>query len=131
MANTFYNPFLAGLQNKEVNCGSDTIKATLADGADYTASASHTNYGTDVAAGAKVAVATLSGLTISAGNFDTSDFTWTTVTGDQSELILLWDDTHANDLLMAWYDTGMTGMPVTPSGGNINVTVNGSGWYTL
>lgn len=131
MANAFYNPFLAGLQNKEVDMDTDTIKATLTDGADYTFSAAHTSYATDVAAGGKVAVATLTSPAISAGNFDSADFTWTAVTGDQSEIILLWDDTHASDLLVAYYDTGMTGMPVTPSGGDINVTVNASGWYTL
>jgi hypothetical protein len=33
--------------------------------------------------------------------------------------------------LVSFYDTGMTGMPVDPSGGNINVTVNASGWFAL
>jgi hypothetical protein len=33
--------------------------------------------------------------------------------------------------MAAFYDTGLTGMPVTPNGGNINVTVNASGWFAL
>ena len=61
----------------------------------------------------------------------TNDFTWSTVSGDQSEAIILWDDTITNDRLIAFYDTGITGMPVTPNGGNINVTVNASGWFSL
>ena len=56
------------------------------------------------------------------------------MTGDVSEAIIVWDDTTTTptaDLLIAFYDTGMTGMPVTPNGGNINVTVHASGWFAL
>lgn len=114
---------------------SDTIKASLIDGADYTFSAAHDEYSggaTDVAAAAKVAESgALGSLSCTNGTFDTADFTWTAVTGDPSENIILWNDTVVNDRLMAFYDTGMTGMPVTPNGGDINVTVNGSGWFAL
>jgi cyanophycinase-like exopeptidase len=65
------------------------------------------------------------------GVFDTADFVWSSVSGDQSEAVILWDDTQTNDRLIAFYDTGITGMPVTPNGGNINVTVNASGWFSL
>jgi hypothetical protein len=71
------------------------------------------------------------------GTFDTDDFTWSTVTGDQSEDIILYNHDgngagadNARQLI-AFYDTGITGMPVTPNGGNINVTVNASGWFSL
>ena len=53
------------------------------------------------------------------------------MSGDVSEAILLWNDGHASDGLIAIYDTGVTGFPVTPNGGNINVTVHGSGWFAL
>jgi hypothetical protein len=72
--------------------------------------------------------------TIVQGVFDTADFTWTSVTGVQSEAIILWNDTAAAPTakpLIAFYDSSMTGMPVTPNGGNINVTVNASGWFSL
>jgi hypothetical protein len=36
----------------------------------------------------------------------------------------------ATDALIAFIDTG-TGLPVTPNGGDITVTVNASGWFTL
>jgi len=75
--------------------------------------------------------AALGSPTVVNGVFDTADFTWSTVTGDQSEIIILWDDTLTNDRLVSYMDTGITGMPVTPNGGNINVTVNGSGWFAI
>lgn len=135
MANALYDTFKQGLLNKEFDLDTDTIKATLIDSADYTYSAAHDFYGgasLDVPAGAKVAEsAALGSPTITNGTFDTADFSWTAVTGDQSEAIILWDDSITDDRLIAFYDTGMTGMPVTPNGGNINVTVNASGWFSL
>ena len=120
------------LLNKELDLDSDGIKAVLGDTADYTVNLATHDDLADVAGAAIVATSgNLTSPTIAAGVFDTADFTWTTVSGDQSEFILLYDDTHASDSLLAYYDTGITGMPVTPNGGNINVTVNSSGWFAL
>jgi hypothetical protein len=136
MANALYNTFKEGiLGNTAFDLDSDIIKASLIDSGDYTFSAAHDEYSggaRDVALAAIVAESSqLTTPTVVSGVFDTDNFTWSTVTGDQSEAIILWDDTITNDRLIAFYDTGMTGMPVTPSGGNINVTVNGSGWFAL
>lgn len=138
MANALYNTFKQDLLNAgsvPFDLNSDNIGATLIDTADYTFSAAHDEYSggsTDVATAAKVAAfSPLTSPTITNGVFDTADFSWTSVTGDQSEAVILWDDTLANDRLIAYYDTGMTGMPVTPSGGNINFTVHASGWFAL
>lgn len=132
MANALYDTFKEALLNKEHDLNTDTIKATLIDSADYTYSAAHSDYGTDVAAAAKVAEsAALTTPTITNGVFDTGNFTWSSVSGDQSEAIILWNDSTTPDALIAFYDTGMTGMPVTPNGGDINVTVSGSGWFSL
>jgi hypothetical protein len=138
LANALYNTFKQGILDAGTapfDLNTDVVKASLIDGADYTFSAAHDEYSggaTDVAAGAKVAESSALGSpTITNGTFDTADFTWTAVTGDQSEIILLWDDTLTNDRLIAYYDTGITGMPVTPSGGDIQVTVHASGWFSL
>lgn len=135
MANALYDTFKNGLGLGTFNLDTDVIKATLIDAADYTYSAAHDFYGgasPDIIAGAKVAVsADLAATWSSAGVLDSPDFTWGTVTGDPSENIVLWDDTIVDDRLIAFYDTGMTGMPVTPNGGDINVTVNASGWFAL
>ncbi|HEX5016879.1 MAG TPA: hypothetical protein VFX15_04770 [Actinomycetes bacterium] len=135
MANALYDTFKQGILNEEFDMNTDGIKATLIDSGDYTFSAAHDEYSggsTDVPAGAKVAESAALGTpTIANGVFDTDNFTWTAVTGDQSEAIILWDDDTTNDRLVAFYDTGMTGMPVTPNGGDINVTVNASGWFAI
>lgn len=135
MANAWYNDFKRALQEKELDVKDDGPKVSLIDGADYTFSASHTSYASDVGSGAKVAAASLSTPSISgSGVFDSDDWVWTAVTGDPSEIIVLWLDTPSSpvaDPLMAYFDTGMTGMPVTPGGGDINGTVHGSGWWDL
>lgn len=135
MANALYNTFKEGLLDKLFDLNTDVVKASLVDGADYTFSAAHDEYSggaRDVPlAGIVAESSALGSPTIVSGTFDTADFTWGTVTGDQSEQIILWDDTLTNDRLIAFYDTGITGMPVTPNGGNINVTVNASGWFAL
>lgn len=131
MANLLYPKFKEALLNKECDLNSDDIKASLLDGADYTYAVGHVSYGTDVPAAAKVAAsAALTTPTITSGAFNTDDFSWSSVSGDPSDYIVLWDDTHASDQLVAYYDT-VTGLPVTPNGGNINVTVDASGWFSL
>ena len=115
MANALYDTFKEGiLGNTAFDMDTDAIGATLIDSADYTFSAAHDEYsggGTDVPAAAKVAAfSPLTSPTVVNGVFDTADFTWTAVTGDVSEAIILWDDTLVNDRLVAFYDTGMTGM---------------------
>jgi hypothetical protein len=136
VANALYPKFKEALLNKEHDMNTDIIKATLIDSADYTYGAAHTTYAdATVAAVSKVAVSPqLTSPTIVDGVFDTADFTWTAVSGDVSEAIIIWNDsptTPTADPLCAFYDTGMTGMPVTPNGGNINVTVHASGWFAL
>jgi hypothetical protein len=133
MANALYPLFKQALLNKEHDLDTDVIKAALIDSGAYTYSAAHASYSTDVPAGAKIAVlpAGLTLPTILSGVFDTADFAWSSVSGVQSEAIILYNDSHPTKGLIAFYDTGMTGMPVTPNGGNINVTVNASGWFAL
>jgi len=135
IANALYDTFKQGLLDKLFDLNTDTIKASLIDSADYTYSAAHDEYSgasRDVPLVAIVAEsAALTSPTITNGVFDTADFSWTSVSGDQSEAIILWDDTTTNDRLVCFYDASMTGMPVTPNGGNINVTVHASGWFAL
>lgn len=134
MANALYPLFKQALLNKEHNLDTDSIRVYLVDGADYTYSSAHDEI-TDVTAGARVSTSSaLSSTTIVTGTFDSADFTFSAVSGDQSEILILWNDTPTTptaDPLIAYYDTGITGMPVTPNGGDINVTVNASGWFSL
>lgn len=131
MANALYPSFKETLLNKEHDMNTDTIKVYLIDSADYTYGSGHTTI-TDVAAGARVATSgALTSTTIASGVFDSADFAFTAVTGDQSEALIGWNDTTATDKLCWFMDTSITGMPVTPNGGDINVAVHASGWWTL
>ena len=126
MANALYPTFKEALLNKEHDLNTDVIMASLLDTADETYAATDNTYvaGTNgIADAAKVAVTSLTSPTIALGVFDSANFTWSAVTGDVSEAILLWNNTHTSDAVIAWYDTGVTGLPVTPNGGDINVTV--------
>lgn len=138
MANVLYPAFKEALLISESHdLNADSIRAVLVDSADYTYSSAH-DFFDDVGGSARVA--TSSGLgspTGTGGTFDTADFSWTSVTGDQSEAIVLYNHdgngagSDAARQLIAFYDTTITGMPVTPNGGDINVTVNASGWFSL
>jgi hypothetical protein len=137
MANTLRASYKQQLGEEKHNMTADSIRAVLIDSADYTFSAAH-DFLDDIPGGARVAVSSgLGSPTFTSGVFDTADFAFTSVTGDQSEAIELYNHdgnsagADSARQLIAYYDTGMTGMPVTPNGGNINVTVNASGWFAL
>jgi hypothetical protein len=121
VANLWYPKGLEGFMGGDIALDADTIKATLVDTADYTYNAAH-DFIADVAAGARVATITLGSKSITDGIFDAADGAFATVTGDQSEAIVIWQDTgnEATSRLIAYIDTA-TGLPVTPNGGNINV----------
>lgn len=139
MSNALYTNF----RNQALGAGSlgpidmdgDTIKAILGDSADYTFSAAHTNL-SQLASGGRVATATLASKTVGTvgtGVFDSDDPTFTSVTGDQSEFIVLYKDSgvESTSPLIAYYDTFTSGMPVTPNGGNVVLTVSSGGWFNF
>ncbi len=135
MANVIYPKYKEALLNGDTNIELDgsNVKAVLVDGADYTYSASH-EFLSDVPSGGRVATSgNLASKTTTNGTFDAADFSFTAVTGDQSEILIIYIDTGsaATSRLVAYYDTGVTGLPVTPNGGDINVTVNASGFFSL
>ncbi len=132
MANALYDTFKEALLNKEHDLNTDQIDAILVDGADYTSNINTDATIADVPAIARVAVsAAMTSPTITAGVFDCADFSWLAVSGDQSEEVVFYNDTEASDKLVCLFDTGITGMPVTPNGGDINVTINASGVFAL
>jgi hypothetical protein len=132
MANALYPVGKERFLGKAIDMDTDAIKAILVDASDYTYSAAHDDLADVAGAGIVATSAALGSPTIALGVFDSGDFAFTAVgPADQSEDIILYDDTHASDALIAFYDTGMTGMPVTPNGGDINVTVHASGWFAL
>jgi hypothetical protein len=130
--NALYPAYKAALLVKGHDMAHDAIRAALIDSGAYVYSPAHVSYSTDVSGLAKIAEsAPLSLPTTTNGVFDTADFTWAHVGGPQAEAIILWNDTPPTKPLVAFYDSGMSGMPVTPTGVDISVTVNLSGWFAL
>ena len=128
--NAVYPKFKENLLAGNVDLDTGTLKAYLVDLADYTYSAAH-NLLADLPVAARVATANLASVTYANGTVDAADFTFTSVTGDQSEALVITINMSGTEYLVAFYDTGVTGLPVLPNGGNISVTVNASGLFTL
>jgi len=116
----------------------DNFKMILLDAADHTTNTATDADHANLTAGGIVATSanmTSMAVTIAAGTatVDCADFTWSAVTGDQSEEVVFYKDSgvSATSLLIINFDTFGSGMPVTPNGGDINVTVNASGIFTM
>jgi hypothetical protein len=123
MANALYGKGRDKFANGDIDWVNDTIKLYLIDAADYTVSIDVDEFADDIAGAAKVATATFAGNSTALGVCDANDTTFTTVSGDVSEALVIWKDTgnQATSPLIAYMDTG-TGLPVTPNGGDITVT---------
>lgn len=114
------------------NLSSGTVKVALIDTGTYTynsadqfwSSASAASIGTPQTIGSK---------TFTNGVFDGDDVTFTAVSGNTIEALILYIDTGnaATSPLVAFIDTGVTGLPVTPNGGDITVTWNATGIFAL
>jgi hypothetical protein len=125
MSNALYdrgrNKFLVG----GIDWLNDTIGAILVDAALYTKDLSTHEYLSDVPAGARVALATLTNTATPNNNgvADADDVVFSSVSGATVEQIILYKNTglEGTSALIANYDTA-TGLPVTPNGGDITVT---------
>jgi hypothetical protein len=138
MANAIYDlwkqEILKGTANNLLNSaeGATGVYAALVDSGTYTFSQAHQFYsslsgivGTDQEILTKTQVN---------GAFDGTDLTYTAVTGASVEAIVLYrKNGGANTTwpLIAYIDTGVTNLPVTPNGGNITITWNASGIFKL
>lgn len=111
-----------------LDLSADNIKAVLvhnsAGGTSYTVSIDVDQFLSDIAAGARVATsANLASKTLTLGVFDAADVTFTSVTGVQVDIIVLYKDTGsaATSPLIAYIDAATSGLPVVPNGGDITV----------
>jgi len=121
MANALYDHGREGFLDGSIDWDTDDIRCILVDTDDYTVNlATHDNLD-DIPAGARVATSgALSSKTVAAGVADAGDVTFSTVSGDQSEALVIYKHTgtESTSRLIAYIDTA-TGLPVTPSGGDI------------
>lgn len=138
MANAIYPKWkealiTAGASSALNGSGTTGVYYVLVDTGTYTYSAAHQFYsdltgivGSEVEVGATK--------TYTGGTFDGADLTFTAVTGNSVEaLVGFIKNAGANTTwrLVEYRDTSVTGLPVTPNGGNITTTWNASGIFTL
>jgi hypothetical protein len=138
MANALYPKWKEALLNSasnsnvDTNTSTDGVYAALVDTGTYTYSSSHQFYSS--LSGVVGTDQRISTPTIVNGLFDGDDLTYTAVTGASVEAIVLYrKNSGANTTwrLIAYIDTSVTGLPVTPNGGNITITWNASGIFQL
>jgi hypothetical protein len=125
MANALYDTGRAAFLNAGVNWTADNIKAVLVDTALYPLFNINTDaFLSDIPAGARIAISgNFAGKTSAAGVADATDLTFTAVGPAASvEALVIYKDTgvEGTSQLIAYIDVA-TGLPVTPSGGDILV----------
>ncbi len=107
---------------------SGTLKAVLLDLASYSYDSAHDFY-SDISAHAVGTPTEITNLTFTGGLLDGDNLVLASVTGDESEAVAIILDTgvEATSPFVAYFDTGVTGIPVTPDGSDIEVNFNASG----
>lgn len=124
MANALFAKGREAFLNADIDWLVDDIRCILIDSADYTVNLATHDFLNDVPAIARVAVSgSLTGKSSTDGVANAGAVTFTTVTGDQSEALIIYKHTgvESTSNLIAWIDTA-TGLPITPSGSNITIT---------
>lgn len=124
MANALYGKGREGFLGGDIDWDADNIKLALCDSSDYTVSIDVDDFLDDIPGAAIVATSgNFANKTKTLGVADADDITLTSVTGDQSELIIIYKDTGsaATSRLIAKIDTA-TNLPVIPNGGNIVIS---------
>lgn len=123
MANALYDKAREGFLAGDIDWDANTIKVVLVDTADYTVALATHQFLSDIPAVARVAISpALTGKTATLGIADAADVTFTAVTGDPCEALVIFQDTlvETSSRLIAYIDTA-TGLPVIPNGGDITV----------
>jgi hypothetical protein len=133
MANAIYPLYKQSLldasANVDINDG--TVKVALIDTGTYTYNSTHEFYSS--VSGVVGTPQTIANTTVANGLFDGDNVTFTAVTGNSVEALLIYIDTGtaSTSRLVAWIDTSVTNLPVTPNGGDITITWNASGIFQL
>lgn len=121
--NALYTKGKEAILSGLVSWTSDNIKAVLVDTATYTVNLATDQFLSDIPAGELVATsANLTGKAATNGQATAADVTLSGVTGDQSEAIVIYQDTGVSTTsrLLVYVDTA-TGLPVTPNSGDIQI----------
>jgi hypothetical protein len=139
LANAIYPLFKQSLLNADVNVSlsvnttTDGPYCSLIDTGTYAYNAAHQFFSPSLT-GVQGTDQRVASPTVATGTFDGNDLTYTAVTGVSIEALVIYrHNSGANTTwrLVAYLDTGVTGLPVTPNGGDITVTWDATGIFTL
>lgn len=132
MANAIYPKWREAVMQASSNSSlGGTVKAALIDTGTYTYSSSHDFY--DDVSGVVGTPQTIGSKTYTNGVFDGADVTYTALSGSSVEAIIIYIDTGTpgTSRLVSYQDTGVTGLPLTPNGGNVTIAWDASGIFRL
>lgn len=133
MANALYpkwkEQLLQFTTNNNLSAG--TVKVALVT-AGYTYASTDQFY-SSVSASVVGTPQTIGSKTFTNGVFSGGNVTFTAVTGSQVVALVVYVDTGTTTTspLVAYIDTSVTNLPVTPNGGDISITWNASGIFAL
>lgn len=142
MANAIYPIYKTALLNASSNTSLDQNDTTngpyvaLVDTGTTAYSAAHDFYNdiSSAVVGTDQRLVSPTVGSVSQGTFDADNVTYTAVSGASVEALVIYrKNSGANTTwrLVCYIDTSVTGLPVTPNGGDITVTWNASGIFTL
>ena len=133
MANAFYANGKEHLLTCLVDWDTDAMDFELVDATDYTLDLANDDFFDDVTVGGREAnFGPLLSKTSALGVADAADFSFLTVTGDECEYLILYEDTAvASTSGLVCNIDAATGLPITPNGANIDVVLNASGIFEI
>src|SRR6266550_6386230 len=139
LTNAYRNNVLGDNTYTNVQTDADTLAIMLIDNADDTVTASDSDLSSiasaarEPAAGSCPSLASKTLGSVAVGVFDAADTTFSALSGDQAEQLMLFKNTgsDATSIILAQWDTFTSGMPVTPNGGDITVVWNASGIFSF
>lgn len=133
MANAIYPKYKQAVMDAaagtDLNDG--VVKVALIDTGTYTYDDDHEFF--DDVSGVVGTPQEIENTSVTNGVFDGDNVTFTAVTGNSVEALIIYIDTGtaSTSRLVAYLDTGYTGLPVTPNGGDITIQWNASGIFAL
>jgi len=124
MANDLFTQGKEDMVTKQIDWLNDDIKVLLLDSGAHTVDLVNDRNLSDITGGAIIATsANLTGKSVSGGVLDANDITFSAVSGATIEEVLIYKDTGtpSTSSMLVRVDTA-TGLPVTPTGGDISIT---------
>jgi hypothetical protein len=134
MANKLYPKSKKQFLQACIDLSAVNVRAVLVDTGAYTYNDAH-DFLHDIPSGARITVSgNLTGKAFGDdGSFDSDDPTFTSVSGASIEAIVLYvhTGTDSTSRLIMYQDTSVTGLPLTPDGSDVQITVDAGGWFVL